>query len=203
VTIDLRALLDPSHTALVTQECQAGVIGPDAILPELAEAARASVIPNTAKLADAARGAGVAVVHCVAAHRPDRRGGNTNARLFAALRKRPAPSPEVVAEIGVAESDFVSARQHGVGPMSGTGLDSLLRNLGVTTIVAVGVSVNIGITNLVMDAVNLGYQVVLPRDAVAGVPAPYADAVIDNTLALLASVVTTDDVLSAWTGEAS
>ena len=59
-------------------------------------------------------------------------------------------------------------------------------------------SVNVGITNLVMDAVNAGYQVVLPRDAVAGVPKDYADAVIDNTLSLLATVTTTDDVIGAW-----
>jgi nicotinamidase-related amidase len=49
-----------------------------------------------------------------------------------------------------------------------------------------------------MDAVNRGYQVVLPRDAVAGVPAAYAEQVIDNTLALLAEIVTTDDVIEAW-----
>ena len=49
-----------------------------------------------------------------------------------------------------------------------------------------------------MDAVNAGYQVVLPRDAVAGIPKDYADAVIDNTLSLLATIVTTDDVIGAW-----
>ena len=53
-------------------------------------------------------------------------------------------------------------------------------------------------TNFVMDAVNLGYRFVLPRDAVAGVPEEYADAVIDTTLSLLATVVTTDDVLAVW-----
>jgi nicotinamidase-related amidase len=53
-------------------------------------------------------------------------------------------------------------------------------------------------TNFVMDAVNLGYQFVLPRDAVAGLPQSYADAVIDNTLALLATVTTTDEVLAVW-----
>jgi biuret amidohydrolase len=50
----------------------------------------------------------------------------------------------------------------------------------------------------VMDAVNLGYQVVLVRDAVAGVPPSYADAVIENTLSLLATVVMTDDVVASW-----
>ena len=65
-------------------------------------------------------------------------------------------------------------------------------------IVAVGVSVNVAITNLVMDAVNAAYRVVVPRDAVAGIPADYADAVIDNTLSLLATITTTDGLLEAW-----
>ena len=57
--------------------------------------------------------------------------------------------------------------------MTGTQLDPILRNLGVTTIVGVGVSLNVGMTNLAFDAVNRGYQIVIPRDAVAGVPAEY------------------------------
>ena len=69
---------------------------------------------------------------------------------------------------------MVLTRWHGIGPMGGTDLDATLRNLGVSTIVAVGVSVNVAITNLVMDAVNLAYRVVVPRDAVAGIPTDYA-----------------------------
>ena len=79
----------------------------------------------------------------------------------------------------------------------------MLRNLGVTTIVVTGVSVNIAVTNLVMDAVNLGYEVVLPRDAVCGIPHAYADALTDNTLALLATVTTVDDLIAASKGEGS
>ena len=51
-----------------------------------------------------------------------------------------------------------------------------------------------------MDAVNAGYQFVLPRDAVAGVPAAYAEAVIDNTLAFIATVTTAAQVAAAWVG---
>jgi len=47
----------------------------------------------------------------------------------------------------------------------------VLRNLGIRTIVAAGVSVNVALSNLVFDGVNVGYQVVVPRDAVAGLPA--------------------------------
>ena len=195
--------LDLSAAALVTSECQNGVIGPESVLPELAAAARATVIPNGARLCATARAGGIPVLHCVAGRRPDDRGSNRNARLFGAMLKSPvrldlgSPAADVVAEFDVQTSDFVLSRMHGLNPMAGTDLDPILRNLTVTTIVVIGVSVNIAVTNLVMDAVNHGYQVVLPRDAVAGVPADYADAVIDNTLSLLAEVTTTDLVIAA------
>lgn len=201
---DLGSLIAPGHTALVTSECQNGVIGAESVLPELATAAADTVIPNGARLCAAARGVGVPVVHCVAGRRPDDRGSNRNARLFAAMLRSPVrldlgtPAAAVVDEFAVAPSDLLLSRIHGLNPMAGTELDPVLRNLGVTTIVVVGVSVNVAVTNLVMDAVNLGYQVVVPRDAVAGVPLEYVDTVIDTTLSLLATVTTTDDIIRAW-----
>jgi nicotinamidase-related amidase len=202
--IDLAELIAPAHTALVTQECQNGVIGPRAALPQLAEAARRRMIPNAGRLAAAAREVGVPVVHCVAARRADGRGSNANARLFMGMRKTPVPllpgtdAVEVIPEIGVDDADVVLTRLHGLGPMGGTDLDAVLRNLGVTTVVGIGVSVNIGMMDFAFDAVNAGYQMVLPRDAVAGVPEDYADAVLDNTLSLVATLPSTDDVLQAW-----
>ncbi len=144
------------------------------------------------------------VVHCLAARRSDGRGANANARLFHGVAKSPVKllagtaAAQVIPELGPEPEDFSITRLHGLGPLAGTDLDPILRNLGVTTIVGVGVSVNVGMTNFVMDAVNLGYQFVLPRDAVAGIPTDYADAVIDHTLALLATITTVDVVIDRW-----
>ena len=82
--------------------------------------------------------------------------------------------------------------------MYDSGLAAVLRNLGARTVIPVGLSVNVAITNLVMDAVNAGFDVVLPRDAVAGVPEEYAEAVIENTLAVLAVLTTSVDLAAAW-----
>ena len=101
-------------------------------------------------------------------------------------------------EIPVAESDLIVPRLHGLSPFQGTELDSLLRNLGVTTVVGVGVSVNVAITNLAFDAVNAAYQVVLPRDAVAGFPDEYVDQVFEHTLGGITTVVDTATVLDVW-----
>jgi nicotinamidase-related amidase len=206
LAVDLAALVDPAHTALVTQECQNGVIGDDAVLRELADEARRVAVPNITRLVGAARGAGVPVVHCLAVRRADDKGSNRNARLFAGTRKlgiRIEPgshAAQLLPELGPEPADLVLSRYHGLGPMGGTDLDAVLRNLGVSTVVGVGVSVNIAMTNFAMDAVNAGYQFVLPRDAVAGVPAEYAEAVIDNTLSLIATITTTAELAAAWGG---
>lgn len=203
----LSQLVDPARTAVVTSEVQNGVVGTASALPALAEAA-GPMIARVAVLCTAARDAGVPVIHATAGRRADGAGSNTNARLFLAVRKSPvallpgSPEAEVVPELGPEPSDLVLTRLHGLSPMAGTDLDPVLRNLGVTTLVVTGVSVNVAVTNLVMDAVNLGYQVVLPRDGVCGIPADYADAVIDHTLGLLATLTTVDDLVAAWSGVA-
>jgi nicotinamidase-related amidase len=200
----LADLITPATTAIVTQECQGGVIGPRAGLALLADEARREAIPNIGKLLTAARAADVTVVHCLIQRRPDGRGSNTNARLFATGKSFSvdlSPGSEggsVLPEFGPEPSDLVLTRTHGLGPMTGTDLDSVLRNLGITTIVGVGVSVNVAMQNFVMDAVNRSYQFVLPRDAVAGYPREYAESVIDNTLSLLATVTTSEDIIATW-----
>jgi biuret amidohydrolase len=207
VPLELAGLVAPGHAALVLQEVQNGVVGKPSALPALAEAARAAgLIGHCADLARAARASGVPVVHCTAETRPDGRGANRNARLFMGVRKsRVAMTPgsdavQPCAEIGVAPSDLVLPRCHGVGPMTGTQLDPVLRNLGVTTIVGAGVSLNIGMPNFAFDAVNRGYQFVIPTDAVAGVPPEYGEAVLRNTLNLVATLTTTAEVVTVWAG---
>ncbi len=213
----LEDLVTPPGVAVVTSECQQGVLGEPAssdraslgVFPELAAHARTTMLPNVVRLVRAARGAGVPVVHALAVRRPDGLGSNSNARLFAAAARAPvalAPGSDAAAlvdELAGDERDLTSVRRHGLGPMAGTDLDPVLRNLGVGTLVVTGVSVNVAVTNLVMDAVNLGYRVVLPRDAVAGIPAAYADAVVDQTLSLLATVTSTAEVVAVWDGVGS
>ena len=200
---DLTALIAPATTVLVTQEIQRGVIGDLSALPELAKEGQ-RVVPAIARLVAAARSAGVRVIHCTAVHRADGFGGNKNARLFSYMAKAAnkilvdSAAAEIVPEVAVDARDLVLPRIHGLSPFQGTELDFVLRNEGVRTIVGVGVSVNVAIQNLTFDAVNAGYQVVLPTDAIAGTPREYAEAVFQHTLRNVATLVTTADVIAAW-----
>jgi nicotinamidase-related amidase len=168
----------------------------------LADAA-APMIPKVATLLDAARSGGIPVAHIVVVRRPDLRGANTNAPLFDVANRRGTfaagtPSAELVSELGPQPSDLIVEKTHGLSSIRSTGLDAALRNLDVDTVVLTGVSVNVAIPTLAFEAVNLGYRVLIPRDAVAGVPPEYASDVLQHSLSLVAELTTSDALAGSW-----
>jgi biuret amidohydrolase len=205
VPVDLPALVSPVHTALLVMECQEGIVGRGGRLGALADAvARHDTVAHIARLLHAARTAGAKVFHCTMSRRPDGGGATQNCLLLAATAKRGmglvpgTPQHAIVPELTPDEADYVVTRWHGLTPFHATELDQLLRNLGVKTVIATGVSLNIGLTGMVLEAVNHGYQVVVPTDAVAGTPDDYVEAVLENTVRLLATLTTIDEIVRAW-----
>lgn len=202
--LDLHTLLDPAHTAVLTMELQRGVIGDLAMIPDLRdEVTDVGVLEHTGALLAAARAAGARVVHCTAEFREDRAGSGTNAPMLRASAKggslvRGTPSVELVPELDAQPSDLVVPRVHGMTPFTGTALDAMLRNLGIRTVVATGVSLNVGVVGMVIEAVGLGYEVVVPPDAVAGVPHEYAEQVLTHTIPVIAYRVPTEQILATW-----
>ena len=137
--IDLRQLVAPEHTAVLTMEMQRGVMGDLAAMPSIAQAVAAQgIVAPTARLLAAARAAGVRVVHCTAEFREDRAGSAANSPMLAMAYKSPTiivgtPGVEVIPELDQQPSDLVSTRFHGPRRRSwALSLDVTLRNLGVT-----------------------------------------------------------------------
>jgi nicotinamidase-related amidase len=205
VAPSLADLVAPGGCALLLQEVQEGVVGSGSPLAALsAAAASVDLLPRLRELTSAARKAGVPIVHCTAAHMHGAFGANRNARLFGATRRmgtlREAGDDRVRPAAGLlGEGDLVVPRFHGLSPLTGSQLDSLLRNEGIASLIVTGVSLNVAIPNLIFDAVNRSYQVVLVRDAVAGVPIEYGEMMIEYTLRPLTTVATTAELAAAWT----
>ncbi len=148
---ELGSLVDPASTVVLTMECQRGIIGDLSGFPELAAAATAGgVIANGARVVNAARAAGVRVIHCTAEHRDDGAGGVVNCRMLAGAAAAHdagggiiagTPGAAVVPELGPDARDIVMPRLHGLTPFTATSLDQVVRNLGASTVVAIGASV--------------------------------------------------------------
>jgi len=206
----LAGLLVPETTAVLTMELQNGVVGAGALMKALVdEVDRVGVRATAGRLCEAARERGIQVVHCVAENRGDGRGAADNCKVFAMnnrLRRETGSTPidqgtdgaKLVAELGPDDRDIVVPRIHGLTPFTQTSLDQILRNLSIRTLIVIGVSVNMGIFGTVMSAVDLGYNVIIVRDGVCGVPREYSDAVLENSLSLLATIATAEDVIGAW-----
>jgi nicotinamidase-related amidase len=202
--VALSELVGGGRAAVVTMELQRGVAGDLSSFPALAEEVRrVGLVARAARLLAAARAAGVPVVHCTAGFRTDRHGSPANAPLITAVLRRPehllegTDAVELIPALGASPDDIVSHRRHGVSPFVGTTLDPTLRDIGVSTVVAVGVSLNLGIIGLAVEAVDLGYRVVVATDAVAGIPTDYGDDVLRHTLGLVAMLATVDEIIGA------
>ena len=106
--------------------------------------------------------------------------------MIAAILRQPdqmlegTPATELIPELECSPADIIVNRVHGLTPFGGTELDAVLRNMGTKTLVPIGVSVNVAIMGTCLSASDLGYQIVLPTDAVVGVPESYAADALDQ-----------------------
>ena len=192
---------DLSAVAVLCVECQNGVLGPESVLPALA-ADTAGLIASLRRLLDTARRRGVRVVH--ATYEGTLNGVPTGtARLWRALGPATvewapgATETQVVPEL-LAPSDLIIPRHHGLFPTLDTELLPVLKGLGVRTIVLTGVSLNLALPHTAGHATQAGFRLVVPRDAVGGTPADYANQVLDNSIAVLGRITTVDELIAEW-----
>lgn len=204
--VTLADLAEPAATAVLTCELQRGIVGDLTIEPMLRDAVTESgILVAAGRLVRAARGAGARVVHATYGVRADGLGVSMNTRAIASAFKHGqlildgTAQTEVVPEVGCEPEDVVCHRIHGYTPFTGTELDPLLRNMGVRTIVAVGISLNECVLGACLSAADLGYRVVVPTDAVVGIPAEYGELVLRHSLAMVATLTTVDELVDAWT----
>lgn len=189
--------------ALIISECQRGIVDPElSRTPQIArEVVRRGILDRIATLADAFRATGHPVVHCTIGHRPDLGGLIPNSLLGAMTIKHRSmiagtPEAEEPEPVAPHPSDFVSSRATGITAFYGTDLDAILRPLRVDTLVLTGVSTNVALPGLAMEAVNRGYYVVLPEDATAGTSEDAHRFMVDNLLRITARVTTTEEVVT-------
>ncbi|EIV91624.1 cysteine hydrolase [Frankia sp. QA3] len=200
--LDVTPHLDPAKTAIVNMECQENLLGDRPLLPGLAESARRTgLLDNLSALFDAGRKAGVRIYYCTDERRPDGFGFAHN--TFVNLRASSAGGTTggqgpVMPQIAPRPEDVVFRREQGLTGFFATGLDQYLRNTKVSTLIVTGVSLNIAVLGTAIEAMNLGYTVVIPPDCIASDPYEYAETVVRYTMRNIAFVVPSTTITAAW-----
>jgi len=82
-------------------------------------------------------------------------------------------------------------------PFNSTGIDQLLRNMGVTSLIITGMATDMCVETTSRDAADRGYHVIVVEDAVATFFAEHHRAALSALARTFAQVYDTHRVLSA------
>jgi nicotinamidase-related amidase len=83
----------------------------------------------------------------------------------------------------------------GFGGFSNTPLDTILRNMGVTTCVVSGVTTCVCVSTTIRGGVEFNYRMILVSDAVAEVDRTTHEAELTTMARIFTDVKTTDEVI--------
>lgn len=120
-----------------------------------------AIVPQTAKLLDGARKAGVPVIFCNDAHL---KGIDHELKLWGDHAIAGTPGAQVIPELNLSENDYIVPKRRYSGFFH-TDLDLLLKELDVDTVIMTGLHTHMCVRHTSADAYCLGYNVVVAKDA--------------------------------------
>lgn len=193
--------LDPAHTALLIVDMQRGSAHRDSLsgaflrdhYPErhayYFDRLEHTVIPTLTHLVQTFRSAGRRIVYLtVAAHSPDGADFEPQRRaregeIESVYGKRSvltyvgSPDARILPEIAPQPGDIV-LNKVSRSAFNSSGLDQVLRNMGMTGLAVAGVATNACVAATAFDAADRGYRTVLVEDACAGIDPLLHDATL-------------------------
>lgn len=199
---DVAPYIDPVTTAVVALEVQEGLLDPQkSFLPGLAKSAEDSkLVPRLAELYSTARRVGVQMVYVLDQRRHDGLGGATNLMMGHVTKggRDWFVHGATVAPLAPEPKDIVIGREHGMTGFYTTPLDAYLRNLGIKSVILTGVSANIAVVGTSIEAMNLGYRVIVASDGTASDPPGYKDQLLKYTIRNIALVTSVQTLVDHW-----
>ena len=138
----------------------------DFVTGKIANPRAEAIIPNIQDLVEKARSDrnDWLIVYANDAHLPE----DFELKVWGEHAMAGTPGADIIPELSSAKEDFILPKRT-YSSFHETGLDPLLRQFGVDTLVLTGQHTNICLRHTTADAFFRGYQVVVPKDAVEAV----------------------------------
>jgi len=121
-----------------------------------------SIIPAIKKIVDTAREKRIPVVYVADNHTPY----DPELKVWGQHAMAGSSEAEIISELEPRETDIVLYKRSYSG-FRDTGLDIILRNMSVDTVVLTGIHTHICVLHTAWDAFYLGYSIYVVKDAVA------------------------------------
>ena len=196
--------LDADRSALIIQDLQNDVIGEGGAFADSGAPAHAksqNVVENVKRLAEAARQAGMPVIHVLYIVDEGAPGLKQNAPLFIGVKEANAL---VRGSWGAAPVDGLEPQpgDHVVEKMRMNGfydtrLDILLRGLGADTIVITGAWTNMSIEHTARHGADAGFEVLVVSDGTSTTGDEWQQAALNYAMTNVARVLSTEEAVQA------
>ncbi|MBB5344794.1 cysteine hydrolase family protein [Tunturibacter empetritectus] len=189
--------LDPAHTAVLSMDCQAGIVsiytreGKDAFL------ARAATVLNHA------RAAGITIIHIQVGFRPGLPEVSSRNALFGAIKSSEQhqklflePHATIPALIGPQDDEIVITK-HRISAFPGTDLTMILRAKDIDTLVLFGIATSGVVLSTLIEASDADYRLAVIGDCCADLDSALHDCLIQRFFPTRGSVVSSEGFIAA------
>ena len=158
-----------------------------------------AIVPNIVKIVEKAREKKIPIIHVVDAHLPV---DIEVRKIWGPHAMKGSPEAKIIPELEPKTDNEFVLEKRWYSAFRGTGLNELLRDLQVDTLIITGIATNICVLHTVADATYHRYEVILVKDATAAIPVATQDSQQEHELFLKymervykAQLVTTQEVL--------
>jgi ureidoacrylate peracid hydrolase len=200
--------VDPQSTAVVLIEYQNDFTSEGGVLHEaVAEVMdRTEMLANTRKVVDAARAAGVTVMHApitfadgyneISLHPYGILKGVVDGKAFV----KDSWGAALIDELAPVPGDIVIEGKRGLDTFASTNLDFILRSKGITTIVLGGFLTNCCVESTMRTGYEHGYQVITLKDCVAATSVEEHENALKYDYPMFSKPMSSDDFIAEMGG---
>jgi nicotinamidase-related amidase len=197
--------IDPKTTAVVLIEYQNDFTSEGGILHDAVREVmdKTGMLANTKRVVEAARAAGVTVMHAPITF--SKGYGELNAHPYGILKGvvdgqcfvKDSWGAAIIDELAPQEGDIVIEGKRGLDTFASTNLDFILRNKGITTIVLGGFLTNCCVESTMRTGYEHGYQVLTLTDCTAATSPEQYDNAISYDFPMFSQPTTSEDFIGA------
>lgn len=193
---------DTNKTALLIIDVQndnLSVGGKSETSGAVEHAKKQNVVENIKAISDKAREAGIPVFHNHFVIEKGAKGLGNRAPIFRFLADtesivRGTWGAAPVDGLEPKEGDFVLERAR-MSAFNGTQLDTLLRGLGIETIIVTGVWTNMAVEHTCRDGADYGYNVVIATDGTSTISEEWQEAALNYAMNNVATKMTSEEII--------
>ena len=192
-----RFTIDPAHTAVLSMDCQDGIVS------IYTREAKDAFLDRVANVLNYARAVGMTIIHIQVGFRPGLPEVNSRNVLFAAVKSSEEhqrlfrqPLGTIPDAIGP-QGDEVVITKHRISAFAGTDLAMILRAADIDTLILSGIATSGVVLSTLLEAVDADYRVAVIGDCCADLDSALHDCLIQKFFPTRGTVFSVEDFISA------